>query len=123
LSNVLREQVRIFEAGKWKPTQEMDEQLDIFVSEKDAFYPVDKSTSPSTTKVSNNNNNGVYLRNDHSNYKGNSIGNAVGESANLANSNTASSKFSAPASVANNGSWRTANTQQGGWGGGKFPNS
>jgi len=36
--------------------------------------------------------------------------------ANPANSNTASSKFSAPASAANNESWRAANTQQGGRG-------
>jgi len=46
-SNVLREQVRIFEAGKWKVTQEMAEQLDIFVSERDAYCPVDKSISTS----------------------------------------------------------------------------
>jgi len=33
LSNVLREQVGIFKAHKWKPTRDMAEQLDIFVSE------------------------------------------------------------------------------------------
>jgi len=116
LSNVLREQVWIFEAGKWKATQEMAEQLDIFVSERDAYCPVDKSISisHSTTKVSNNNNNSVYPRNDNSNYKGNSSNNAVGGKASSTNGNAASSKFGATARAASNGSWRGANTQQGG---------
>src|SRR5271163_3129892 len=42
LSTLLREQVRIFEAGVWKPTQELAEMLDVYVSERDAYAPVEK---------------------------------------------------------------------------------
>jgi len=77
----------------------MAEQLDIFVRERDAYCPVDKFilTSHSTTKVSNNNNNSAYPRNDNPNYKGNSNNNTLGGKADSTNSNVASSKFSAPA--------------------------
>src|SRR5271163_1301532 len=42
LSTLLREQVKIFEAGVWKPTQELAEMLDVYVSERDAYAPVEK---------------------------------------------------------------------------------
>src|SRR5271163_4720569 len=42
LSTLLREQVKIFEAGVWKPTQELAEMLDMYVSERDAYAPVEK---------------------------------------------------------------------------------
>jgi len=115
LSNVLRKQVCIFEAGKWKPTREMAEQLDFFVNERDAYCPAHKSISSthSTTKVSNLNNS-VYPKNDNFTAKGNSNNNVVGGKACFDNSITAGNKFNAPASAANNRSWRMANTQQGG---------
>jgi len=118
LNNVMREQVRIFEAGKWKPTQEMAEQLDIFVSERDAYCPADKSISSShvTTKVSSNNSNGAYSKSDNTYYKGNNGSNVEGGKAIYASNNAAGNKSYASPSSVNNGGWRAANTQQGGGG-------